>query len=100
LLLGQVDLRLKDLQAAEGEFEAALLLQPENMEAQLGKAKVLLAAGRLLQAVKQLEAMATPQSSDPEIFDLLAQSYAALGEKEKAEQAEKQAKAIRKDSRP
>ncbi len=100
LLLGQVDLRLKDLEAAEDEFEAALLLQPENMEAQLGKAKVQLASGRVLEAVKQLEAMVTPQSSNPEIFDLLAQSYAAMGEKEKAEQAEKRAKTIRNDSRP
>ena len=100
LLLGQVDLGLKDLKAAEDEFEAALLLQPENRQAQLGKAKVQLASGKVLEAVKQLEAMATPQSSNPEIFDLLAQSYAALGEKEKAEQAEKRAKTMRKDSRP
>jgi tetratricopeptide (TPR) repeat protein len=81
LLLGEVDLRLKDLKAAEDEFEAALLLQPENMDAQLGKAKVLLASGRLLEAVKQLEAMVTPHASNPEIFDLLAQSYAALGKR-------------------
>ena len=58
-----------------------------------------LASGRLLEAVKQLEAMVTPHASNPEIFDLLAQSYAALGEKEKAEQAEKRAKTMRKDSR-
>jgi arylsulfatase A-like enzyme/Tfp pilus assembly protein PilF len=100
LLLGHVDLRLRDLKAAEDEFEAALLLQPENGEAQLGKAKVQLASGKVLEAVKQLEAMVTPQSRNPEIFDLLAQGYAALGEKEKAEQAEKRAKTMRKDSRP
>jgi tetratricopeptide (TPR) repeat protein len=100
LLLGHVDLRLRDLKAAEDEFEAALLLQPENGEAQLGKAKVQLASGKVLEAVKQLEAMVTPQSTNPEIFDLLAQSYAALGEKEKAEQAEKRANTMRKDSRP
>jgi predicted Zn-dependent protease len=100
LLLGRVDLRLKDLKAAEDEFEAALLLQPENTEAQLGKAEVLLAMGRVLEGVQQLEAMVTRQSSNPEIFDLLAQSYAALGEQKKAEQAEKRAQAIRKDSQP
>lgn len=100
LLLGKVDLKLKNLKAAEDEFEAALLLQPENGEAQLGKAKVQLASGKVLEAVRQLEAMATPQSSNPEIFDLLAQSYAALGEKEKAEQAEKRANTLRKDLRP
>ena len=100
LLLGHVDLRLRDLKAAEDEFEAALLLQPENGEAQLGKAKVQLASGKVLEAVRQLEAMVIAQSTNPEIFDLLAQSYAALGEKEKAEQAEKRAKTMRKDSRP
>jgi predicted Zn-dependent protease len=100
LLLGKVDLKLKDLKAAEDEFEAALLLQPENREAQLGKVKVQLASGKVLEAVKQLETMVTPQSTNPEIFDLLAQSYAALGKNEKAEQAEKRAKTMRKDSRP
>jgi arylsulfatase A-like enzyme/Tfp pilus assembly protein PilF len=100
LLVGKVDLKLKDLKAAEDEFEAALLLQPENMEAQLGKAKVQLASGKFREAAKQLEAMEVSQPSNPEVFDLLVQSYTALGEKEKAEQAEKRAKTMRNDSRP
>jgi tetratricopeptide (TPR) repeat protein len=100
LLVGKVDLKLKDLKAAEDEFEAALLLQPENMEAQLGKAKVQLASGKFREAAKQLEAMQVSQPSNPEVFDLLVQSYTALGEKEKAEQAEKRAKTMRNDSRP
>jgi arylsulfatase A-like enzyme/Tfp pilus assembly protein PilF len=100
LLAGKVDLKLKDLKAAEDEFEAALLLQPQNMEAQLGKAKVQLASGKFREAAKQLEAMEVSQPSNAEVFDLIAQSYAALGEKEKAEQAEKRAKTMRNDSRP
>ena len=100
LLVGKVDLKLKDLKGAEDEFEAALLLQPGNMEAQLGKAKVQLASGRFHEAAKQLEAMEVSQPSNAEVFDLLGQSYAALGEKEKAEQAKKRAKTIRNDSRP
>jgi predicted Zn-dependent protease len=100
LLVGKVDLKLKDLKAADDQFEAALLLQPENMEAQLGKAKVRLASGKFREAAKQLEAMEVSQPSNAEVFDLLVQSYAALGEKEKAEQAEKRAKTLRNDSRP
>jgi arylsulfatase A-like enzyme/Flp pilus assembly protein TadD len=100
LLLGKVDLKLKDLKAAEDEFEAALLLQPENREAQLGMAKVQLASGKFRETVKQLEAMEVSQPSNAEILDLLVQSYTALGEKEKAEQAGKRANTMRKDSRP
>jgi arylsulfatase A-like enzyme/tetratricopeptide (TPR) repeat protein len=100
LLIGNVDLKLKDLKGAEDQFEAALLLQPENMEGQLGKAKVQLASGKFHEAAKQLEAMEISQSGNVEVLDLLVQSYAALGEKEKTEQAEKRAKTIRNDSRP
>jgi tetratricopeptide (TPR) repeat protein len=100
LLVGKVDLKLKDLKAAEDEFEAALLLQPENMEAQLGKAKVQLASGEFREAAKQLEAMQISQPSNADVFDLLVQSYTALGEKEKAEQAGKRAKTMRNDARP
>jgi len=100
LLIGKVDFKLKDLKGAEDEFEAALLLQPENLEAQLGKAKVQLASGEFRAAAKQLESMEVSQPGNAEVFDLLVQSYAALGEKEKAEQAEKRAKTIRNDSRP
>ncbi len=100
LLLGDVDLKLKHLKAAEDEFEAALLLQPENREAQLGKAKVQLASGRFLEATKQLEPMARQKSSNAEIFELLAQSYAALGEKAKAEQAEQRARTMRRGTQP
>ncbi len=100
MLLGQVDLRLKDLKAAADEFEAALLLKPENSEAQLGKAKVQLASGKFSEATKQLEAMEISQPGNAEILDLLVQSYTALGEKEKAEQVEKRATTMRNDSRP
>ena len=100
LLLGKIDLELKELKAAEDEFEAALLLQPENKEARLGKAKALFAAGKFLEVVRQLEPMARSQSSDVAVFELLAQSYAALGEKEKAEQSKNRAKTMRGTPRP
>ena len=100
LLLGEVDLKLKNLKAAEDQFEAALLLQPESREAQLGKAKVQLASGRFLEAAKHLELLAKQKSSNAEIFELLAQSYAALGEKAKAEQAKQRARTMRGGIQP
>jgi predicted Zn-dependent protease len=100
LLLGKIDLERKDLKAAEDEFEAALLLQPENKEALLGKAKTLFAAGKFLEVVRQLEPMARAQSSDVAVFELLAQTYAALGETEKAEQSKIRAKTMRGTPRP
>jgi predicted Zn-dependent protease len=99
LLVGKVDLKMKDLKSAEDEFEAALLLQPANMEARLGKARVQLASGEFSEAAKQLEAMKISQPHNAAIFDLLAQAYAALGEREKAEEAEKLAKTVRDHSR-
>ena len=73
LLLGKIDLELQDLKAAGDEFEAALLLQPENKEARLGKAKALFAAGKFLEVVRQLEPMARSQSSDVAVFELGAE---------------------------
>jgi predicted Zn-dependent protease len=100
LLLGQVDLKLGYPKAAEVEFEAALLLQPENSEAQLGRARAQFTSGKFLDVVRQLEPMAAEQPNNAELFDLLAQSYAALGEKDKAERAGYRAKAIRNGSPP
>jgi predicted Zn-dependent protease len=99
LLVGKVDLKMKDLKSAEDGFEAALLLQPANMEARLGKARVQLASGKFSEAAKQLEAMKISQPHNAAIFDLLVQAYAALGEREKAEEAEKLAKTVRDHSR-
>ena len=100
-MLGNIDLELKELKAAEDEFEAALLLRPENKEARLGKAKALFAAGKFLEVVRQLEPMRQgAQTSDVAVFELLAQSYAALGDKEKAEQSKNRAEKMRGTPRP
>jgi choline-sulfatase len=96
LLLGQICMKLKDLKAAEDQFQAALLLQPAEGRAQLGLVKVELASGNFLKANEMLEPMTRSQANNAEVFELLAQSYAALGKEEKSEQAAKQAKALRR----
>jgi tetratricopeptide (TPR) repeat protein len=99
LLLGQIYLRLEDLKAAEDQFEAALLLRPEDDSAQLGLVKVQLASGNFLKAKEKLEPLASSQPGNEEVFELLAQSYAGLGEEDKSQQAARRAKALRGHSR-
>jgi len=66
---------LKDTTAAEDQFEAAQLLQPESEEAQLGSAKVKIASGRFKDAVEQLESLSKLQPNHAEVFELLAQAH-------------------------
>lgn len=100
LLLGQIALESKDWKTAGDQFEAALLLQPEDVNARLGLARVRLATGNFLKAKEELEAMTRSQPGNAEVFELLAQSYAGLGETDKSEQAKARAKILRGNSRP
>ena len=99
LLLGDICLKLKDLKAAEDQFEAALLLQPAEGRAQLGLVKVEIASGNFLKASEMLEPMTRSQANNAEVFELLAQSYDGLGNGEKSEQAAKRARALRQSQR-
>ncbi|HKD52199.1 MAG TPA: sulfatase-like hydrolase/transferase [Candidatus Acidoferrum sp.] len=95
LLLGRVDLNSKNPQAAEHEFEAAVLLQPGNMEAQFGLAKALLGEKKYADAVDLLEEITKSGTKNPEAFELLAQAYTGLGKPVLAKQAADQASTIR-----
>ena len=86
---------MKDTTAAEDQFEAAQLLQPESEEAQLGSAKVKIASGRFKDAVEQLESLSKLQPNHAEVFELLAQAYRGLGKNEDAQNAETRAKLLR-----
>jgi cytochrome c-type biogenesis protein CcmH/NrfG len=55
LLLGTAYLRLKSAQAADDQFEAALLLQSKSVEAQLGAAEAQIAEDNFSDAVQQLD---------------------------------------------
>jgi Flp pilus assembly protein TadD len=96
LLLGQVYLALKNPRAAEDQMDAALLLKPDSVEAQLGVAKAQIAAGNFTDAVKQLDFLAKSQPTNPEVFELLAHAYLGSGRKLEAQQAEAQAKLLRR----
>jgi arylsulfatase A-like enzyme/Flp pilus assembly protein TadD len=94
LLLGRIYLALKNVQAAEDQFDAALLLQP-NVEGQLTIAKARIREGNFNEAVEQLGALAKSQPRNAEVFELLAQAYSGSGKKVKAQQAEARARVLR-----
>jgi arylsulfatase A-like enzyme/cytochrome c-type biogenesis protein CcmH/NrfG len=94
VMLGSVYNRLNDLKAAQDQLETAVLLQPSRVEAQIGLAKLLITRRDFTAAAEQLEVMAQSDGKNAELFKLLAQAYAGLGERRKALQAEARAKAI------
>ena len=88
LLLGQFDLDLQDSHAAEDQFEAALLLQPRSVEAQLGLAKAQLAQSKFSDSLTVLEPLAKSNPTNAEVFQLLARAYKAMGRNQDAQRAE------------
>jgi choline-sulfatase len=94
VLLGQIYLGLKDPKAAEDQFEAALLLQPGNVNAQVGVSKAQVADRRFADALHQLVLLSKSQPRNAEIFELLAQAYSGLGKEAEAERAESRAKEL------
>ena len=95
LLLGNVYLDLKNPAAADDQFEAVLLVQPTNVEGQLGVAKSQLAQSKFNEAAKGLQDLAKSQTSNADVFDLLAQAYRGLGKNVEAQRAQARAKLLR-----
>lgn len=100
LLLGQIYLQLNEAKAAEDQFEAALLLQPASLDTELGLARAEIAEGRFADALTQLERLGKANSRNPEVFQLLAQAYAAAGRNDDAQQAENTAKRLSASKHP
>jgi len=94
VLLGQVYLGLKNPQAAEDQFEAALLLQPGSVDARVGLARAHVADHRFADAQLELVPLSKSQPENAEIFQLLAQAYSGLGKTAEAERAESRAKEL------
>jgi tetratricopeptide (TPR) repeat protein len=99
LALGRVYAGLKDLKAAEEQFEAAVLLQPGSSEGQIELAKTLLQRRKFSDAAELLEAAAEPPNRNAEIFELLAEAYAGLGRRQEAQRARVRAKMLRESKR-
>jgi len=98
LLLGRVYLGLNKPKDAEDQFEAALLLQSNSVEAQQGLAEGEIEEGNFTVAVRQLEALSRMDAKNPDLFEWLAKGYARLGEAAKAQRARTQAQLLRQRS--
>ena len=94
LLLGSVYLDLKNPMAAADQFEAVLLVQPANVEGRLGLAKAQITQSKFTEAVNGLQDLAKSQTSNADVFALLAQAYRGLGKNLEAQRAEARAKLL------
>jgi predicted Zn-dependent protease len=94
VLLGQVYLRLKDTKAAADQFEAVLLMKPENTEAGIGLARVQMNEGNYSEALKQLVALSQSNPKNADVFQALAQAYSGLGNKIEADRAQRRAELL------
>jgi len=95
LLLGSVYLDLKKPDAAADQFEAVLLVQPVNVEGNLGLAKAKIAQDNFAEAARTLEDIEKSQRDNAEVFDLLAQAYRGLKKIPDAQRVEARAKLLR-----
>jgi arylsulfatase A-like enzyme/Flp pilus assembly protein TadD len=95
-LLGKVYAAMKNWRAAQDQLEAAVFLNSRSAPAYIELARVLLAEKRYAQAVEQLQQARRLSPNSAEVFDLLAQAYTGLGQRQKAAAAAQQAAALRK----
>ena len=95
LLLGQVYIGLKDFKSAEDQLEAALLIKSDSVEAQIALSSAQIENGKFSEAAQQLEELAKTETSNPQVFDLLAKAYQGMNKSAEAQRAEMRAKALR-----
>jgi choline-sulfatase len=100
LLLGQIYLGLHDPKNAQDQLEAALLLEPKNVEAALNLARAQLDQEAFAEAQTTLEPLAQSPHPTAEMYELLAKAYAGLNKKNEAYRAESRAKALRTSAKP
>ena len=81
LLLGDIYLKMRNGQAAEDRFEAVLLLQPANLEAEIGVAKANLTEGDFEEALAVLKPLSKSHRENVEIWRLLNQAHRAAAKR-------------------
>jgi len=94
LLLGEVYLALSNANAAEDQFEAALLVRSNSVVAKMGVAASQVAEGRFADALPGLLQLSRSSPNNSEVFHLLAQTYRGMSKNVEAEQAEAKAKRL------
>jgi len=99
-LLGRIYLQMGNLKAAQDQFEAAVFLEPKDAEGRMELARVFLQSQRPADALAQLTAAAQLAPSNADLHQLLAQTYAALGQNDMARKAAARAALLRKKKAP
>jgi predicted Zn-dependent protease len=96
VLLGHIYLHLKDAGNAEDQFEAALLLDSNNKEGQVGLAEAQMANGDIAAALRSLETLTKSYPDDPAVWHDLAQAYRGLHRDDDDARAERKASSLEK----
>jgi cytochrome c-type biogenesis protein CcmH/NrfG len=96
LLLGRVYLDLKDAKNAQDQFEAASLVDSNNVDARLGLAEAQIQQSDFAGALPDLEALTKSDPTNAEGLRLLARAYRGLGREADAKQAEAKAASAEK----
>jgi cytochrome c-type biogenesis protein CcmH/NrfG len=100
LLLGRVYLQLKDAKNSQDQFEAASLVDSNNVEARLGLAEAQILRSDFAGALPDLEALAKSDPKNAAALRLVARAYRGLGRDQDAMQAEARATAAEKGPVP
>jgi hypothetical protein len=99
LLLGRAYLELKDAKNAQDQFEAASLVDSNNMEARLGLAESQILSSDFAGALPDLETLTKSDPKNTAALRLLARAYRGLGREPDAQQADSRATASEKEKK-
>jgi cytochrome c-type biogenesis protein CcmH/NrfG len=88
--------QLKDVKNAQDQFEAASLVDSNNVEARLGLAEVQVQQSDFAGALPDLEALVKSDPKNAAALRLLGRAYRGLGREQDAKQAETRAVAGKK----
>jgi hypothetical protein len=91
---------LKDAKNAQDQFEAASLVDSNNVDARLGLAEAQVQQSDFAAALPDLEALAKSDPKNAAALRLLARAYRGLGREQDARQAEERATAAEKGRTP
>jgi len=81
------------------QFEAALVLQPDSIEAHVGIARAEIAERAFQEAAQELEDLTRVHPTNLAALELLAHAYRELGKDKLALETQRRAEAIRAMSR-
>ena len=95
LLLGNIEFRMGETNAALDHLEDAVLQRPDNTEAKIDLSRVLLREKKFAEVADLLEPIAAKEK-DPNIYEVLVEAYRGLGRTADAKRAELRYQSLRR----